>query len=123
MSGKIKYRFRGQEITIAKAAELAGVEPNTINTRLRENGGDMELAILAGSRVRQKLPEYEPDVRKQNAKQISPEASRQLRIINKLLDALEDARHLKYDDIALKSNVQCLREDIKRMRERMTGSM
>lgn len=120
MSGIIKYRFRGEEITIAKAAELAGVEPNTISTRLRENGGDMELAILAGSRVKQKLPEYEPDVRKQKAKQISPEASRQLRIINKLLDALEDARHLRYDDIALKSNVQCLREDIKRMRERMT---
>ena len=115
-----KYRFRGEEITIAKAAELAGVEPNTISTRLRENGGDMELAILAGSRVKQKLPEYEPDVRKQK-KQISPEASRQLRIINKLLDALEDARHLRYDDIALKSNVQCLREDIKRMRERMAS--
>ena len=91
MSGIIKYRFRGEEITIAKAAELAGVEPNTISTRLRENGGDMELAILAGSRVKQKLPEYEPDVRKEKAKRISPEASRQLRIINKLFDAL-DAR-------------------------------
>ena len=37
MPGIIKYRFRGEEITIAKAAELAGVEPKTISTRLRED--------------------------------------------------------------------------------------
>lgn len=121
MSSPTKYRYKGQAISIPKAAELAGVSESTINRRLRENGGDMELAILAGNQSPIKLPEYEPDVRRGKPKQISPAVSRQIRIINRMLEALEDGLRLKYDDIAVKANVECLKEDLMRMRERLHG--
>ncbi len=61
-----KYKYRGGEITIAQAAQLAGVSKQAIHHRLKRNGGDMELAVLGINAVVE-LPEYEPDISKREA--------------------------------------------------------